>query len=380
MKRKFIWLINDSKCWQWFLFLFPLAGRELKIIDKLSHRRRRLIHFECVCVRVSHQAEQFHLRTPSSTTVSILLRSSKWSHRWVDNALIMPLFAIGFCQEPNGIDRMCRVFIECFGNRSAAKWQPKIKCDRHNVVHRKFTYVSANELKMFAFDDKFTREPSEMPIGDVVSEIGPPTSIGESAFGVLGLSAEFWDVLKIKEKVKSFNRLNFVTFKLERTCSQAMANRRFQNMIANADVSSESSTIVVARNRNLFVDSVALHWDARRRYRQQCRGTIHGSRRSCPSWSASSRRCLVFSVPPSVVLLCAILHDDSGTKPAEDENKRNKTCKLNFDCVCACVYKCEQRKLFRNSVFRLQQISHFTRDFPPMHRSIWCRIHFWFLH
>lgn len=53
------------------------------------------------------------------------------------------------------------------------------------------------------------REANAMEIGDVVKEIGPPTSIGgESAF-VRGLSAEFCEVL-IKEmtKLARINRLD----------------------------------------------------------------------------------------------------------------------------------------------------------------------------
>lgn len=63
------------------------------------------------------------------------------------------------------------------------------------------TYVSAKELKIlllgwaFVFDKLLARDPSDIAIGDVVSGNGPPTSMGESAFVVLGLSAEFCEVL-----------------------------------------------------------------------------------------------------------------------------------------------------------------------------------------
>lgn len=69
------------------------------------------------------------------------------------------------------------------------------------------TYVSAKLLKIllaatpFVFDKMlFERELSVIDIGDVASDMGPPTSIGgESAFG--GLLPEFCDVLdKIFEK------------------------------------------------------------------------------------------------------------------------------------------------------------------------------------
>lgn len=62
----------------------------------------------------------------------------------------------------------------------------------------------------FVFDKRlFEREASVIDMGDVASEMGPPTSIGgESAFG--GLLPEFWDVLneneqKIYRKFKNFD-------------------------------------------------------------------------------------------------------------------------------------------------------------------------------
>lgn len=52
----------------------------------------------------------------------------------------------------------------------------------------------------FVFDKRlFEREASVIDMGDVASEMGPPTSIGgESAFG--GLLPEFWDVLNENEQ------------------------------------------------------------------------------------------------------------------------------------------------------------------------------------
>lgn len=66
------------------------------------------------------------------------------------------------------------------------------------------TYVSAKLLKIllaatpFVFDKMLLeRDVNVIEMGDVASEIGPPTSIGgESAFG--GLFPEFCDVLMKK--------------------------------------------------------------------------------------------------------------------------------------------------------------------------------------
>lgn len=50
----------------------------------------------------------------------------------------------------------------------------------------------------FEFVELLARDTSEMDIGDVVRDIGPPTSIGESALVVLGLSAEFCETLNVE--------------------------------------------------------------------------------------------------------------------------------------------------------------------------------------
>lgn len=68
------------------------------------------------------------------------------------------------------------------------------------------TYVSAKLLKillaatpLLVFIKLFVRELNDIEIGDVVNDIGPPTSIGgESAFG--GLPPEFCDVLQTKSE------------------------------------------------------------------------------------------------------------------------------------------------------------------------------------
>lgn len=84
------------------------------------------------------------------------------------------------------------------------------------------TYVSANELKIlllelaFEFVKLLTRDPSEMAIGEDVNGIGPPTSMGESALLLLGLSAEFCEVLikiililKLNTSIKNKLKVNF---------------------------------------------------------------------------------------------------------------------------------------------------------------------------
>lgn len=197
-------------------------------------------------------------------------------------------------------------------------------------------------------------EPNAIEMGDVVSDRGPPTSIGESALGGIGLPPECWDVLKRSQEIDLiFAFISTLQWETVLTSNLVTPNRHYLSTISTSidDYSFALLTIVDAPNQNRYVDFAVVrsNSDVHLRCRRLCLAMIHDSVQSYLSWLAYSHRSLVSVALPWDARLYAIWHDDSGTKPIWGESKKEERI---TNCVnCDIAQHCDPRE--ENSITKV---------------------------